>query len=395
MEDQQFPYYIEDWILWAGNRVDEQGKLIDYYCYQPFSSQLRLANYDISFIDHGCNNIINGIGFTDRQLVTAVKIITKYRRQIAKHLDISLDYLIESPPQRLSTRKVDRQYAISKNTEGYIVQFPYDKLMVNDMHSYRKLSCGGFEWDHYDRCWHIMPYELNLSLLYKFIKKYKNRNWQLDAEVEEQFAIVQHSHNNIYKHVPYIDFAEDGQLFVYNSNPYLDQALKEFDLTQPLSRVVFFADNYGLRVGPNLTTCIKEQYNSIHKVLLATQSMIFDKASRLQTYLSGSDLEYFMQSIQADHWVVVTFGQTTDRDPNLVNALQQTNVPGQQSYYRYRDKEKKSVHDFLASDLKSESVVLFVDNTHALTQLSAELPKSLLKIVYLYSHDTGKKIENM
>jgi len=392
MEDRQFPYYIEDWILWAGNVVDDQGKPVDYY--QPFTASIRLANYDISFIKHGCKNIVNGIGFTDRQLVTAVKIITKYRRQIAKHLDISLDYLLESPPQRLSTRKVDRQFVVSKSTEGYIVQFPYDKSMVNDMHSYRRLSCGGFEWNNNDRKRYIVPYELNLSLLYKFIKKYKNCNWQLDTEVKEQFAIVQHSYDNIYKHVPYIDL-EDGQLFVYNSNDYLNQALKEFDLTQPMSRVVFFADNYGLRVGPNLTNCIKEQYNSIHKVLLASQSMIFDKASRLQTDLSISDLEYFMQSVQADHWVVVTFGVDTGKENKLVSALQQTSVPGKQSYYQYRDKKKKSVHDFLASDLKSQSVVLFVDNTHALAQLSAELPNSLLKIVYLYSHDTGKKIENM
>ena len=266
--------------------------------------------------------------------------------------------------------------------------------MVTDMHNYRKLSCGGFEWNRNDRSWYIIPYELNLSLLYKFFKKYKNRNWQLDTEVKEQFVIVQHSHDNIYKHVPYIDFAEDGRLFVYNSNPYLDQALEEFDLAQSLSRVVFFADNYGLRVGPNLTKHIKEQYNSIHKVLLSSQSTIFDKGSRLQTDLSISDLEYFMQSVQADHWVLVTFGNAR-KENKLVDALQQTNVPGKRSYYQYRDKEKKSVHDFLASDLKSESVVLFVDNTHALGQLSAKLPKSLLKIVYLYSHDTGKKIENM
>jgi hypothetical protein len=397
MEDQQFPYYIEDWILWAGNRVDEQGKLIDYYCYQPFSSRLRLANYDVSFIDHGCNNIINGIGFTDRQLMTAVKIITKYRRQIAKQLDISLDYLLESPPHRLNTRKVNRQLVVRKNANRYIVQFPYDKVMVSDMFEYRGKSCGGYSWNEIDRCWSITANELNLSLLCKFIKKHKNRNWQIDPEIQEQFTIVNHIQDNIYNYVPYLDLNENNQLLVYNSNPCLDRALEEFDLNQSIARAVFFADNYGLQIGSRLTKCVKEQYNSIYQVLLASQSEIFQKGINLQTDLSISDLEYFMKNIQADHWIVVTFGMDLPGENALVDALLQTNVPGKQSHYQYRDKKKKIVYESLVSELKSESVVLFVDNTHVLSQLLSELPnrKSLLKVVYLYSHDTGKKIENM
>lgn len=397
MEDRQFPYYIEDWILWAGNRVDDQGKLVDHYYYQTFTTRLQLANYDISFIDHGCDNIINGIGFTDRQLITAVKIITKYRRQISKHLDISPDYLLESIPQRLSTRKIDRRYIVSKRIDSYLVQFPYDSSMVNDIHNCRKQSCGGFIWDHYDRCWYISSNELNLSLLFKFIKKYKNHKWHLDPEVQDQFAIVKYSQDNIYNHVPYLDFTDDDRLVVYNSNPCLDKALEKFDLTQPLPRVVFFADNYGLRIGTELTKHIKEQYNSIYKVLLASQTTILEKGLKLQTDLSISDLEYFMQNIQADHWAVVTFGSDTPNENKLINAVLQTNVPGKRSYYQYRDKKKKSVNESLASESKSESVVLFVDNTHVLSQLLPELSnrKSLLKVVYLYSHDTGKKIENM
>ena len=131
--------------------------------------------------------------------------------------------------------------------------------------------------------------------------------------------------------------------------------------------------------------------------MLASQTTILEKGLKLQTDLSISDLEYFMQNIQADHWAVVTFGSDTPNENKLINAVLQTNVPGKRSYYQYRDKKKKSVNESLASESKSESVVLFVDNTHVLSQLLPELSnrKSLLKVVYLYSHDTGKKIENM
>lgn len=404
MEDQQFPYYIEDWILWVGNRVDDQGKLVDYYYYRPFTSRLQLANYDVSFINNGCDNIINGVGFTDKQLTTAAKIITKYRRQISKQLDISTDYLLESPPHRLDIRKVYRQLVVSKSANGYIVQFPYDKSMVSDMFECRTQSCGGYSWNDIDRHWSIAPNELNLSLLCGFIKKYKNRNWKIDPEIQEQFTTINYIQDNTYNYVPYLDLTEDNQLLVYNSNPFLDRALEEFDLTQSMARAVFFADNYGLQIGSRLTKHIKEKYTSIYQVLLTSQSDILLNGLKLQTDLSISDLEYFMKSIQADYWVVVTFGISKGADSpgekynnKLVDTLLQTNVPGKQIHYRHRDNKKKIVYESLASELKSKSVVLFVDNTYILTQLVTELPdrESLLKVVYLYSHDTGKKIENM
>lgn len=397
MEHQQFPYYIEDWVLWAGNQVDEQGNLVDFSYYQ--TPKLKLANYDVSFIDHGCDNIVRGIGFTDRQLKTAAKIITKYKRQIAEKLDIAPDYLLDTelPPHRISTRNVDRRYVVGKNATGYTVKFPYDSMMVRNMYTRRNNSCGGYEWNRDARHWSIAPTEHNLALLYEYITKYSTQPWEIDPAVQEDFGVIENARSNIYNHVPYLDFDDNDQLCLYNSNPHLDVALKNFDLNANLARVVFFADNYGLSIGTKLTTRIEEQYNNIHQVLLTPQRKIFDNASRMHTDLAISDLEHFMATVGADHWMVVTFGLESTRRSGLVDAVLEVDVPGKKSYHQYRDGKKKNGHEFLLNESKSQSVVLFVDSTYVLSQLSIELPRStsLLKVVYLYSHDTGKKIEKM
>ena len=394
MEHQQFPYYIEDWILWAGNIVDDQGTVVDHPYYQTFYPRIKLANYDIGFINYSCENILQGIGFTDKQLKTAAKIITKYRRQISQKLDITPDYLLDSelPPHRIPCRAVDRRFAISRDNNRYIVQFPYDPKMVSTMHEYREKSSGGFDWNRDARVWSIAALENNLAFLCDFVTQFNNHDWSIDASVVEDFAVVKKAQYNIFDYVPYLELANEDQVRVYNSNVYLDQALAELDLTQNLTQTVFFADNYGLRIGPKLTEYIKEQYSDIHQVLLTSQSRIFENGSKLHTDLSISNIEYFMKTVQAEHWVVVTFGIESTENNQLVEAVFDADVPGTRSCYHYQIGKKYTQHEFLLDKLEFESVVLFVDNTYVLNQLLSELAKSnmLSKVIYLYSHDTGK-----
>ena len=80
MSNQPFPYYIEDWILWLGRSKDDLGNDIDFPYYKSYP--IKLANYDVTFINRSTENIRKGIGFTQRQLAMATKIVTKYQRQI-------------------------------------------------------------------------------------------------------------------------------------------------------------------------------------------------------------------------------------------------------------------------------------------------------------------------
>jgi len=264
------------------------------------------------------------------------------------------------------------------------------------MYTRRNNSSGGYEWNRDARHWSIAPTEHNLTLLYEYITKYSDRPWEIDSSVQEDFNVAEHARSNIYNHVPYLDF-DNNQLCVHNSNPHLDVALENFDLQQDPARAAFFADNLGLCVGPKLTAHIKEQYNNIHQVLLTPQYKIFENASRMHTDLAISDLEHFMKTVRADHWMVVSFGLEHARSSQLVDAVLEVDVPGKQSYHQYRDSKKENGHEFLLGESDSQSVVLFVDSTYVLSQLSIEMPRStsLLKVVYLYSHDTGKKIEKM
>ena len=388
MESKPFPYYIEDWILWIGCRRDTLGNTIDFsYYYTP---PVKLANYDVNFVTRSAEAVERGMGFTDRQLATAAKIVAKYRKQILSKIDVDPEYLLHTTPHRLELRKVNRSFSVRKQHNHYIVKFPYNPEMVNAMHENVAVSPGEFVWIKQERHWQIAAVEANLSLLCNFVDSFRQHSWEIDAESEADFHALRSARCNPLEHVPYLDIDAHSKLTVFNANPDLSAALEDFDWSLDLANAAFRADNYGMRTGPALQNYIKTNHNSIHRAVLATQSEILHDCKSLGQCLTINNLAQFMQTIHADLWV---FPSAPGKSNHLLEKYAKDVVVSGEKLFYLTSSVTLTTEYFqsLLDDLKQRdlsTVVVFVDSSilaGPLSRLLQKLDKPLLRLIYLYS----------
>jgi hypothetical protein len=379
MASKQFPYYIEDWILWIGNRVDNQGNEIDFPYYR--TPPLKLANYDVSFVNRSAETIKEGQGFTERQLSTAVKIITKYRRQILSKISIDPEYLKQETPQKLETREVDRSFSIRKQQDRYEVRFPYNPAMVDAMHKLSARSTGDYAWQSEQRAWHVGLTEANLVLLRDFVTTHKSHSWNMDKATQSDFAAVDAALNNIYAHVPYLEITNHG-LAVFNSNPNLDAALKSFDFDQDLANAAFYADNYGLHIGQALTEVIQQQYPAIANILLTSQRQLIEDTKTLEVKVHAGTLEQFMKTVYCDHWI---FANYDSRGHSISEIAVNIDVPGEKIFVT--NSKQQAVVD-IVNDLNRSGkhrIVVLCDNSMLTTRLwNMLLSKNISRLIYMH-----------
>ena len=378
---KQFPYYIEDWILWMGSKRDDLGNEIDFPYYR--TPPVKLANYDVSFVNRSAEAIGRGIGFTERQLGTAAKIVAKYQRQISGKLDTDIGYLTESPlpPHRLDIREVDRSFNIRKHTDHYAVRFPYNAPMVDAMHKLSARSTGDYSWNKSNRHWHIGLTEPNLAFLREFVQSHNSHSWGIDAATQKDFAAVDTALENIYAHVPYLELTDTG-LTVFNSNPNLDSALNSFDFGQDLANAAFSADNYGLRIGTNLTTAVRNQHPAIADILLASQRQLIEDTKTLEVKVHAGTLEQFMKTVHCDYWI---FANYDARGHNLSETALNIDVPGEKIFVTHS--KQQAVADVVDEINRSgqHRIVVLCDNSMLTTRLwHMLLSKNIFRLIYMH-----------
>lgn len=147
-------HYLEDWLLCLGGALDVKGNQLQFALHGPIS----LASYDKRFISSVTATIQSGNGLTDRQILLAVKIVTKYEKQWAT-LGVSPAYLLNSDiPLRLPIREVDRSCSITLDNKTINVVFPYQSELIAEFHNLAEGSAG--QW--------------------QFVKEGKQKFWQID-----------------------------------------------------------------------------------------------------------------------------------------------------------------------------------------------------------------------
>jgi hypothetical protein len=365
MSNQPFPYYIEDWILWLGRSKDAQGNDIDFPYYKTWP--VKLANYDVTFITRSTDSIRKGVGFTQRQLEMATKIVTKYQRQIQKKINRDVGYLSENTPHRLVLREVDRSFSLVEQGNYYHVKFPYDPKLVDRMHEFSSMGTGDFRWDKPRRQWNVAKTERNLALLADFVENCNQQAWYIAPSVAQHIAEINQVRSNPYLVIPHIELI-DNSICVVNSNPSLDAGLAEhgFSLTNDIPNTVFSASSFGLSVGPILTKYLNTHYSSIVDALLLTQNEIFLKANSFESCLNISNLELFMKTICAKKWIFVNFMSGTEFS-QVIDHAANIDVPGKKVFFTFNGMSRngeKIMHEVYQEDLSD--TVIIADNTSLL-----------------------------
>ena len=383
MESKPFPYYIEDWILWLGNKRDNSGNTIDFSYYR--TPPVKLANYDVGFVNRSAEAIDRGTGFTERQLATAKKIVTKYRRQILTRIKNDPEYLNVPglPPHRLEIREVNRSFTVNKLTDCYEVRFPYNPQMVDGMFRLSMRGTNPYDWDKENRVWRIGLTEINLNLLRSFVSKHSAHGWYIDAATQDDFAEVDAIQADPLAYVPYIDLDFYGKPAAFNTNPHLKDVLAaKFDWNQDPANAAFRADCYGMRVGPKLTNYIETYYSKIHAALLTSQHDIYDLSQSLDCCLTTENLAEFMRTVQAKYWVFVSFGDSK-RLGCMMETAMDVEVAGEKLFFTGRSFKNDIIYEI--NSLNSREMVLFTDNTMMMKRLAPALMRSApLRLIYLY-----------
>jgi hypothetical protein len=391
MKETQFPYYIEDWILWLGRKKNEKGNDIDF----PFWTAwpIKLANYDVTFITRSGDSIRKEVGFTALQVDMAVKIVTKYRRQIMSKLAIDVQYIGIDKPTRLEIRKVDRSYTVSSRKHHYEIRYPYQPNLVDSMHKAAINAAGEFWWNKTGRCWVVEKTERNLSIIYEFIKSNNGHNWHLDKETTQHFSDVDTTYNNIYAHIPHIELSQDNKLVVVNSNPSLDTALSTFDFDNDLPNAVFRADIYGLSIGPQLKDHIFKNYKDIATAITMPQCEAFRRSKVMDTHLQVSNLKQFMTTIRPKYWVFLSFGKTKLTVSSTIQEIAiNIDTDAEKIFFPVQTSNVESVRSFFNDlrELTTSEIVMFTDNTLLTYRLWPMLESiQLLRLIYLHGDNNS------
>jgi len=171
-----FPY-VEDYLeVINGDRDPGSGKI--YGLFDSTKPIVSLARYDVSVLASMSSATQSGRALTDRQAELAVKIISKYRKQLEK-LDIDVGP-IESPKYRLGIRDIDRRRLLYLDDGYAILKFPYETKLIDCIRDLSKLSHGSWKFDASNKAWKIALTETSVIAAHGFAKNN-------DFEIDEKF----------------------------------------------------------------------------------------------------------------------------------------------------------------------------------------------------------------
>jgi hypothetical protein len=125
---------------------------------------ISLARYDVNVIDSMAMSIQASRPLTERQGDLAVKLILKYKRQLAaKNVDIAP--IEEKPIWRMPLRTVDYSKTLTIENDMIVAKFPFSDAVIDQLRSFKKESHGSCIWNKDTKRWEVALTEFNLTWL--------------------------------------------------------------------------------------------------------------------------------------------------------------------------------------------------------------------------------------
>ena len=131
--------------------------------FTEFDPIISLARYDVSVLESMSEAVSTGKALTERQGDLAVKIVTKYQRQLAqKGIDVEP---VLNPQWRYALRKMDYSRYVGIEDDVIVMRFPFANNLIDELRDFRKDSQGKVEWNKDRRQWQFALTEYNLVYL--------------------------------------------------------------------------------------------------------------------------------------------------------------------------------------------------------------------------------------
>lgn len=315
--------YVEDYVEFIAGYRTETGKLLGLFSTVP--SPLSLARYDVSIVDSlGSQTAEQNNAYTDKQAALAVKLVDKYRRQLA-NLNTPI-YVPEVLDQfRLGIRQVDRTKSIYIKDNEFILKFPFDTKLIDLIKAQSKNGQGSCTFDRENKYWRLGMTEHMLNWIMAIAP---GNGFTIDEQVTSLYNTMLEVEKTPYE----IKLVKGEDSFHITNAPdslneYIIEHLGGFGLDNELN----LYDNaavLGLKVDPwavsaifdkygfNITSCIAFREHSFKKGSCTLEEVVeYAKlVNRLPVYVYSNGLP----GRNTDEVVYLNKGQSSEISPKVI-----------------------------------------------------------------------------
>ena len=298
--------YVEEYLEFIAGIRDVNGKILSRFLPNP---PISLARYDIKFVE-GVGEQVCSDALTDRQAELAIKIITKYERQLSS-LGVSIAP-VANPHYRLPIRNIDRSKRLTVEGNMIHVRFPYNDFMVKDFKNGSKDTQGTTRFNRDLKVWQLALTEYNLNYAMVFAQA---NQIDIDTQALELMQLILDCEKSQFALELVI---EHDRLVITNAAKslieYVDTHLGGFDIENAL-RVIDHAKILGITVNSTLEQAIIAQSNA------RVYNLMINRDSKLNAQDSVKSAQAFDDIVNyatiTNRWPIYLY------EPNLKSDLLQ------------------------------------------------------------------------
>jgi len=172
--------FVEHYLEFIGGFRSRDG--IKLFLFDTVDPPISLARYDVKVINSMCVQTSEmQKALTDRQAELAVKLIEKYKRQLA-NLNPSVILPERLDCFELGIRQVDRTKMAWLNNGVISVKFPYEVNLIGMVRKLTSEGQGAAEFDITKKIWHLQLTEYMINWVMSVLPKY---NFVIDPQIEQ------------------------------------------------------------------------------------------------------------------------------------------------------------------------------------------------------------------
>lgn len=264
--------YVEDYIEFIGGQRTIAGKQLGLF--ETVPSPINLARYDVRIIESFCNQTLwEGKPYTDKQSELAVKIVSKYRKQL---LQLSTPVVLpESLNQfRLGIRAIDRTKSVTVEGDQFVIKFPYDTKLIELVKRQLKEGAGSASFDTNNKAWRLAQTE---SMLNWIMAVAPANEFTISSEVTALYDAMLQMEQQPYA----IELQTAGDRYVISNAEsslidYINEHLGGFGL----DNILTLADNsevLGYTIAPDIRRSLEEVYGPQWQ-LISSRNLTFKKS---------------------------------------------------------------------------------------------------------------------
>jgi hypothetical protein len=224
-----------------------------------FSPIINLARYDTSVLDSMSQATIDSKALTERQGELAIKIIVKYKKQLAQKL-IDVAPIENAPVFRVVPRKMDYRRLISIKNDKLTAKFPYDTRLIDSIRSFKRDSQGHCDFDIPSKEWQFAMTEYNLSWLHTLAT---GNQFEIDPEITQLVEKLTDCEKTPFAIELYVD---GDKLNIRNCpaglHEYITEKLGGFGL-ENLEKLADSAGELGYTIEADLAAALSAQYGKL------------------------------------------------------------------------------------------------------------------------------------